>query len=113
MIVFKLIRLWWRRRKFREGRILSQFIACDVRRDILIVSAARLEEGIITGRERTTNVLYVAKGLGPQPVFGPPREIQIKEMWNWTGNTWGGLPDGTSIADHFPKDHNQPGRQRD
>lgn len=67
-------------------------VARDVRRDILIVSAAKLDEGIITGRVRTTNVLYLSRGLVPQPEFEPPRELLIKEMWNWTGKSWGGLP---------------------
>jgi hypothetical protein len=97
----KAIQRWSHRRRFREGRTLSRFIARDVRREILIVSAARLEEGIITGRERTTNVLYVSKGLTPQAEFGQPREVQIGEMWSWTGKSWGGLPDGTSIVDHL------------
>ena len=99
--IFDKIRLWSRRRNFREGRTLSRFIARDVRREVLIVSAARIEEGIITGRVRTTNVLYLSKGLVPQPEFEPPKELRIKEMWDWTGKSWGGLPDGTSIVDHL------------
>jgi hypothetical protein len=85
---------------FREGRTLSRFVARDVRREILIVSAERLQEGILTVRVRTSNVLYVSKGLVPRPDFEPPRELRIEEMWNWTGKSWGGLPDGTSIVDH-------------
>lgn len=101
MSIFRTIQRWSHRRTFREGRTLARFIAPDVRRDILIVSAARIEEGIITGRVRTINVLYLSKGLIPQPEFEPPRELRIKEMWRWTGKSWGGLPDGTSIADHL------------
>jgi hypothetical protein len=91
---------WFRRRKYREGKTLSQFIACDVRRDILVVSAARIDEGIIMGRVRTINVLYLSHGLVPQPEFEPARELHIDEMWHWAGKSWGGLPDGTSIVDH-------------
>src|SRR5262249_2056246 len=97
----KKIQTWFRRRRYREGRTVSRFIACDVRRDILIVSAARIADGIITGRVRTTNILYLSKGLIPEPEFEPARELRIKEMWNWTGQSWGGLPDGTSIVDRF------------
>ena len=64
----------------------------------MIVSAARIEEGLIIGRVRTTNVLYVARGLVPKPEFEPPRELRLSEMWHWTGQSWGGLPDGTSLA---------------
>ena len=99
--MFEKIQRWSRRRRFREGRTLSQFIGRDVRRDILIVSAARIDEGIITGRVRTMNVLYVSRGLVPQPEFEPARELHIDEMWHWTGQSWGGLPDGTSIVDHL------------
>src|SRR5436190_24204910 len=101
--MFEKIQKWSRRRRFREGKTLSHFIACDVRRDILIVSAARIDEGIIIGRIRTTNVLYVSRGLAPQPEFKPVRELHIDEMWQWTGKSWGGLPDGTSIANHVQR----------
>lgn len=103
MLVDKLLprrlRNWWRRRTLREGRVVSQFIACDIRRDIWVVSAARIDDGLITGRVRTTNVLYVSKGLVPPSDFEEARELRIDEMWRWTGESWGGLPDGTSIAD--------------
>src|SRR5688572_8878022 len=99
--ILKKSQSWFHRRKYREGRTLSRFIARDVRRDILIVSAARIDEGIIIGRVRTTNALYVSKDLMPQPEFEAARELNIKEMWNWTGEPWGGLADGTSIADHL------------
>lgn len=100
-MLFTRVRNWFRRRQHREGRILSRFIACDVRRDILIVSAARIEDGIITGRVRTMNLLYIARDLVPEPEFEPPRELCINEMWQWSGQHWGGLPNGTSIIDQL------------
>lgn len=102
--MFKTIQIWFRRWKYREGTTLSRFIACDVRRDIQIISVARIEEGIITGRVRTTNVLYLSDGVIPEPEFEPTRELRIDEMWHWTGNSWGGLPDGTSLAERAPTD---------
>jgi hypothetical protein len=102
--MLKKIQSWYRRRRFREGRTLSKFIARDVRRDILIVSAARIDEGIITGRVRTANVLYLSRGLIPQPEFEPAREVRIREIWNWSGKSWGGLADGKSIVDHLQSD---------
>ena len=95
------IQSWFRRRRFREGKTLSQFIARDVRRDIQIVSAAKIDAGIVTARVRTSNVLYVSKGLIAQPDFEPAREMRIDEIWKWTGKSWGGLPDGTSIVERF------------
>jgi hypothetical protein len=99
--VFQNLRAWSRRRSFREGKVLSRFIALDVRRDVLVVSVARIDEGIISARIRTMNVLYLSKGLVPEPEFEPAREVHIGEIWHWTGRSWGGLPDGTSIADHL------------
>jgi len=99
--MFQSVQRWFRRRKYREGRTISHFIACDVRRDILIVSVARIDEGIITGRVRTTNVLYLSRGLVPEPAFEAPKELSIDNMWDWSGQSWGGLPDGTSIVDHL------------
>lgn len=78
---------------------LSRFITRDIRRDILIITAAKVDDGVITGRVRTTNVFYLSNGLIPQPEFEPARELRIDEMWRWTGESWGGLPDGASIVD--------------
>jgi len=80
--MFKLVRDWFRRRKYRKGRILSVFVARDIRRDVLVVSAAKIEEGIITGQVRTVNVLHVAKGLIPQPEFDAPRELNVTTLWS-------------------------------
>lgn len=78
--------------------MISRFIARDARRDILVISAARVDEGIITGRVRTNNVLYLSDGLVREAEFGAPTELRIEDMWHWTGQSWGGLPDGTSIT---------------
>jgi hypothetical protein len=83
--MFGRIRQWLRRRSFCEGKTLSRFVARDVRREILIISTTRIAEGIIIGRVRTTNVLYVSKGLVPQPEFGPAIELPIDKLWHWTG----------------------------
>ena len=93
------LRSWFRRRRFREGSVVSRFVARDVLREIEIVSAAKLDDGIITGRVRTTNLLYRSKGLVPQTEFGSAQDLRIEELWHWTGKDWGGLPDGTSIVD--------------
>ena len=97
--MLKKLQNWSRRRTFREGKVISRFIARDIRRDILVVSAARIDDGIIVGRVRTTNVLYLSNGLIFEPEFEPARELHIDEIWDWTGKSWGGLPDGTSIVD--------------
>lgn len=98
--MLRALQSWLRRRTLREGKLLSRFIARDIRRDILVVSAARVDEGLVTVRVRTTNVLYLAKGLTEEPQFALEVEIPIKDLWHWSGESWGGLPDGTSIADH-------------
>lgn len=79
--MIKALRYWMRRRKFREGRAISRFIARDVRRDIVVISAARIDEGIITGRIRTVNVLYVIRHVVPEPDFEPPTELRIEDLW--------------------------------
>ena len=102
--IFEKLRIWSRRRKYREGETVSRFIARDIRRDILVVSVARIDEGVISARVRTTNVLYLAKGHVLRPEFGPVTELHFDEMWRWTGQSSGGLPDGTSIADHVGRE---------
>jgi hypothetical protein len=97
--MLKSIQRWFRHLRYREGRTISRLIARDVRRDIQIVSAARIDDGNITARVRTSNVLYVSKGLTTRPEFEPPRDIRLDEMWTWTGKSRGGLADGTSMAE--------------
>ncbi len=87
-----------RRRRFKPGETLSQFIAKDVVRVVEVISAERIEEGIITGRVRTTNLLYQIR-LGVESDFGPPQQLRIDEIWQWSGQSWGGLADGTSLVD--------------
>lgn len=78
--------------------MLSRFIARDVRREIQIVSAARIDEGFVTVCVRTSNVLYVSKGLAAKQEFEPSRELRLDDLWKWNGKSWGGLPDGASIV---------------
>ena len=78
--------------------MLSRFIAHDVRRDILIVSAAHVDEGFITGRVRTTNIVYATRSLVPPSEFEPVRELRLDDLWRWSGQSWGGLLDRSSIV---------------
>lgn len=97
--LFRKLRDWFRRRKYCEGRTLSRFIARDIRRDIRIVSASRIDEGIVVACVRTVNVLYVSKGFVPLADFEPAVELVIADMWRWSGNAWGGFADGSSTTD--------------
>ncbi len=88
------LRRYLRRRKYTPGAQLSQFLAPDLRRDVEIVDASELDDGYVSARIRTWNVLYAIKGLHPQPEFAAPRRVAIAELWKWTGEPWGGpVPD--------------------
>ncbi len=78
---------------------MSRFVARDVKREIEVVSSDRIDDGLIVGRVRTNNILYVHRGLVEEQGFGEPETLEIATMWDWTGEPWGGLPDGTSIVD--------------
>jgi len=89
------------RAAFESGEPISRFIAKDVRRQILIVGIDEIDSGFVVARTKTDNLLYASKNLAPETEFGGPERIQIDRIWEWTGNPWGGLPDGTSIVDHI------------
>jgi len=95
------VRDWYRRRAYRPGKVISHFIAHDVCRKIKIISIERIDEGLIVGQVQTNNILYVSKGLVEEQKFSEPMTLDIETMWKWSGRTWGGLPDGTSIVDHI------------
>jgi hypothetical protein len=88
---FGQLRLWYRRRYYRSGRVLSRFIAQDIIREIEIVDTQEIDTGIISARVRTWNVLYVVKGLAIKPDFGDVQRLKIEQLWNWDGASWGGL----------------------
>lgn len=98
MSVFECIHRWFRRRRYYVGQHLARFIAFDVRREVEVMDTSRIDEGFITAKVRTVNLLYVSKGLVEAPEFESPREIAIAELWQWSGKPWGGMPDGTSLV---------------
>ncbi len=94
--ILQNFQLWMCKRKYRPGKVITRFIARDIRRDIEIVDVSDISDGIIKVRTRTWNVLYATKGLQPPPSFGEIKRIEIKHLWNWNGERWGGpVPDST------------------
>ncbi|WP_442511512.1 hypothetical protein SH528x_003193 [Novipirellula sp. SH528] len=85
----------------KPGRTVSRFIAKDVKREVLIVSNDEIDDGFVTVRMRTNNILYLHNRLTKEMDFGSPERIAIEDMWHWSGKSWGGLADGTSIVDHI------------
>ena len=55
-----------RLRIYQEGSTISHFIARDVRRDVIVISNKEIEEGFVTVRIKTNNILYLKKGLQEQ-----------------------------------------------
>jgi hypothetical protein len=93
------IRRWYWRRTYRPGRTVSRFLVPDIRRDVEVIDASKLSDGLITARTRTWNVLYHAKGIEPKPPYGEAGEIEIKRLWDWSGKPWGGsVPASTDDA---------------
>ena len=88
--MFARIRRWYRRRVYRPGRVISRFLVPDIRRDVEVVDASRIDAGLVTVRTRTWNVLYAAKGLSPEPPFGKTLTVEVGNLWAWSGEPWGG-----------------------
>lgn len=76
---------WYRKKVYKPGRIISKFIAHDVRREIKIVSVDKIDEGVIVGQVRTNNILYLSKELVEEQEFSEPRPLNISNMWEWSG----------------------------
>jgi hypothetical protein len=102
-VLYKL-RVWYWRRRYRRGRVVTSFLAPDIRCDVEVVDTSRIESGVITARTRTWNVLYASRGIKPEPAFGDAKETPIKELWEWSGARGGGAvsdsaEDGVGPAD--------------
>ena len=80
------IRTWFWHRTYRPSRTFSQFVAIDIRRDVEVVDTSRLDDGMLTVRIRTWNVLHVTKGIAPQPAFSDLRDVAVTDLWKWSGN---------------------------
>src|SRR5687767_2485543 len=94
--MLSMIRRWYRRRLYRTGRVLTRFLAPDIRRDVEVVDASQIDAGLISARICTWNVLYAIKGIAAKPPFGEVRTVEIKDLWVWTGAPWGGpVPEST------------------
>jgi hypothetical protein len=88
--MFARIRSLYRKTLYRPGRVVSRFLAPDVRRDVEVADASRIDAGLLTVRTRTWNVLYVINGLSSEPPFGELRTVSVGELWGWSGEPWGG-----------------------
>lgn len=84
------LRLRSRRRRYRPGVTLVQFVAPDICREVEVMDASDIHLGYITARVRTWNVLYCHRGLTQEPGFSTPQRIQISTLWEWHGADWGG-----------------------
>jgi len=82
--MFARLRRYLLRRKYAAGARLTRFLAPDVRREVEIVDASELDEGYVSARMRTWNVLHAAKGMAVVPELDGPRRVAITELWKWT-----------------------------
>jgi hypothetical protein len=97
--LLKNMRLWLWKRRYRPGRTITRFLAPDVRRDVEVIDVSNIEAGIISARIRTWNVLYAIKGIASAAPFGDVEKIDIKNLWIWSGEPWGGpVPDSNDGA---------------
>jgi hypothetical protein len=87
--IINALRLRSRRKRYRVGATIVLWPAKDIRRDIEVVEASEVDEGFVTARVRTWNVLYATKGVSI-PEFSEPRRLKIDELLGWKGAPWGG-----------------------
>jgi len=102
--MFSRLRRYLLRRKYTAGARLTQFLAPDVRRDVEIVEVSELDEGYVSARIRTWNVLYAARGMAAVPELEAPRRVAITDLWKWTGEPWGGQVPDDDVSRAKPDD---------
>ena len=84
------LRVWFWKRQYRQGSVISRFLAPDIRREVEVVDTSDITSGVLTVRTRTWNVLYAIRGHQPEPAFGAVRSVEIANLWRWSGELWGG-----------------------
>jgi hypothetical protein len=86
--ILQNILTWSWKIRYRPGKIITRFIAKDIRRDVAVIESAEIESGIITGKIRTWDVLYASKGIKEKPSFGDVQRFEIEHLWDWPGDPW-------------------------
>jgi hypothetical protein len=93
------VRVWHWKLKYRQGRVVTQFLVPDIRRDVEVVDTSEIGSGFIGARVRTWNVMYAIHEVAPEPPFGDVGQVAIRDLWKWTGENWGGpVPDPSGDA---------------
>ncbi len=90
MKILEQLRHMYRRRRYRTGAIITHFIARDIRRDVEVIDDSEVDDGFVTVRIRTWNVLYTSRKITPEPDYSDPERHGIEELWSWDGALWGG-----------------------
>lgn len=99
--MFARLRRYLVRRKYVAGAQLSELVAPDIRRDVEIVDVSELDAGYVIARIRTWNLLHVVRHMATVPELAAPRRVAIKDLWEWTGQPWGGpVPDDDISRSH-------------
>lgn len=88
--LLRSLQLAFRRRKYRTGAKLSEFIARDVKRDITILDDSKIEDGYVVALVRTNNILYTSNNLVEEADYGEPQIVHLNGAWEWGGERWGG-----------------------
>ena len=75
--LLKMLTLWVRRIRYREGRVISFWPLIDHCQQIQICDTARLAEGIVGIRSRTFSGM---DSSAPLPEFGDVRYVSVAEL---------------------------------
>ncbi|WP_459554711.1 hypothetical protein [Lacunimicrobium album] len=52
-------------------------------------------------------MLYEQSGLVEAAEYGVEERVAIDQLWTWSGKSWGGLADGTSLAGRKLEDESE------
>jgi hypothetical protein len=71
------VKRFFRARRYREGRVISFWLGRDLRRDVIVSDASRLDEGIIGYRSRIIGALGFN---GEPPPYGKLEHSSIVDF---------------------------------
>ena len=68
--------------KYRQGALISHFVAHDIKLEIIVIDSTGIENGSLIVRERFIDCISLAKQKNYNiPEFSEPKFVNIAELW--------------------------------
>ena len=70
--------------KYKQGALISQFVAHDIKLEIIVVDNSKIDHGLLLVQERFIDCISFARDNNYNlPEFSEPKLVEIARLWKW------------------------------